>query len=88
MKYAPGEKFLKVRGVLRPDEGDQILVFFSHVDGHLGGGHGLADAEWIVIRRPLRGHDDTLFGRPNPGRSIGCPGVGHPQGVFGIFSYY
>jgi hypothetical protein len=28
------------------------------------------------------------FGRPNPGRPIGCPGVGHHQGVFGVFTYY
>jgi tRNA C32,U32 (ribose-2'-O)-methylase TrmJ len=26
------------------------------------------------------------FGRPTPGRHIGRPGVGHPQGVFGVFS--
>jgi hypothetical protein len=38
-----------------------------------------ADAEWIVISRPLRGHNDTPFGWPTPG---------HPQGVFGVFSYY
>jgi hypothetical protein len=25
---------------------------------------------------------------PTPGWRIGCLGVGHPQGVFGIFSYY
>jgi hypothetical protein len=23
-----------------------------------------------------------------PGRPIGYPGFGHPQGIFGIFSYY
>jgi hypothetical protein len=33
-----------------------------------GGSHDQADAEWIVIRRQLRGHDDTPFGRPAPGR--------------------
>jgi hypothetical protein len=43
---------------------------------------------WIVIRRPLRGHNDTPFGRPTPGRPKGHPRVGHPQGEFGVFSYY
>jgi hypothetical protein len=38
-----------------------------------GGNLDWADAEWI--RGPLRGHDD-----------IGRPGVGHPQGVFVVFS--
>jgi hypothetical protein len=27
-------------------------------------------------------------GRPTPGRPVGRPGVSHPQGVFGGFSYY
>jgi hypothetical protein len=40
------------------------------------------------IRGPLRGHNDTPFGWPTPGRPIHFPEVGHPQGVFGIFSYY
>jgi hypothetical protein len=33
-----------------------------------GEGHDQADAGWIVIRRPLRGHNDTPFGRPPKGR--------------------
>jgi hypothetical protein len=37
---------------------------------------------------PLRGHNDTPFGRPTPGHPIGRPGVSHPSGVFGVFSYY
>jgi hypothetical protein len=41
-----------------------------------------------VIRLPLRGHNDTPFGQPTPGRPIGRPGVGRPLGVFGGFSYY
>jgi len=45
------------------------------------------DAKWIVIRQPLRGHNDTPFGRPNPGRPIGCPEVGRSKGVFGGSSY-
>jgi hypothetical protein len=27
------------------------------------------------------------FGWPTPCQPIGCPGVGLPQGVFGVFSY-
>jgi hypothetical protein len=42
----------------------------------------------IVIRGLLRGHKDTPFGKPIPGCPIGRPGVGHPQGIFGIFSYH
>jgi hypothetical protein len=49
--------------------------------------HDQADAKRIVIRRPLRVRNDTPFGRPTPGRPIGHPGVGHPQSVFGVFSY-
>jgi hypothetical protein len=30
--------------------------------------------------RPLKDHNNTLFGRPNPGWPIGRPGIGHPQG--------
>jgi hypothetical protein len=33
-------------------------------------------------------HNDTPFGQAIPGRPISRPGVGHSQGVFGIFSYY
>jgi hypothetical protein len=57
---------------------------------HFNGGsfHDQADDERIVIRGPFRGHNDTPFGRPIPGRLVGRPGVGHPQGVFGVFSYY
>jgi hypothetical protein len=53
-----------------------------------GGCHDWADAQWIVIRGPLRGHDDTPFGRPTPGQPVGRPGAGHPHDVFGVFSYY
>jgi hypothetical protein len=38
--------------------------------------------------RLLRGHNDKPFGWPTPGRPIGRPGAGHPQVVFGVFSYY
>ena len=46
-----------------------------------GGCHDQADAKWIVIRGPLRGHNDTPFGWPTPGWPIGQPGVGQPKGV-------
>jgi hypothetical protein len=39
---------------------------------------GQADAKWIVIRGPLRGHNDTPCRRPTPGWPIGRPGVGRP----------
>jgi hypothetical protein len=45
------------------------------------------DTFWIVIRKLLRGHDDMPFGQATPGRPIGRLGVGHLQGVFGVFSY-
>jgi WD40 repeat protein len=41
-----------------------------------GGCHDWTDAEWIVKRGPLRGHNDTPFGWTTPGRPIGRPGVG------------
>jgi hypothetical protein len=37
----------------------------------MGEFHDQGDAEWIVIRRPLRGHNDTPFGQPT-----GRPGFG------------
>jgi hypothetical protein len=50
--------------------------------------HDHRDAKWIVIRGQLRGHNDTPFGRPTPGRPIGRPGFGRPLGEFGGFGYY
>jgi hypothetical protein len=47
----------------------------------------LGDAKWIVIRGQLRGHNDTPFEWPTPGRTLDCPVDGRPQGVFGGFSY-
>jgi hypothetical protein len=37
-----------------------------------------ADAKWIVIRWPLRDHNDAPCGRPTPDRPIGRLGVGPP----------
>jgi hypothetical protein len=46
--------------------------------GDSGKFHDQEDAKRIVIRRQLRGHNDTPFGRPTPGRPIGRPAVGRP----------
>jgi hypothetical protein len=32
-------------------------------------------------------HNDTRFGRLTPSWPAGRPGVGFPQGIFGVFSY-
>jgi hypothetical protein len=69
-------------------DGRERLLEIPRIENSKGGCHDLADAEWIVIRRPLRGHNDTPFGQPTPSRPIGRRGVGHAQSVFGIFSYY
>jgi sodium-dependent multivitamin transporter 6 len=45
---------------------------------YIGEFHDQADAKWIVIRGPLRGHNDTSSERPTPGRPIGHPEVGCP----------
>jgi hypothetical protein len=50
-----------------------------NIDYTKGVFHDQADAERIVIRRPLRGHNNTPFGRPTPGRPIGHPYRG-PEG--------
>jgi hypothetical protein len=50
----------------------------------LGEFHVQGEAKWILIRGQLRGHYDTTFGRPTPGRPIDRPGVGCPQGIFGV----
>jgi hypothetical protein len=48
--------------------------------------HYQGDAKWI--REQLRGHNDTRFGRPTPGRPISRLAVVRPQGAFGGLSYY
>jgi hypothetical protein len=47
-----------------------------------GGGWYEADAEWIVIRGRLWGHNNSPCGQPTPGWPIGS------QGVFGVLSNY
>jgi hypothetical protein len=59
----------------------------KHLIDSEGNFHDQGDAKQIVIRGQLRGHD-TPFVQSTPGRPIGCPGVGRPQGVFGGLSYY
>jgi hypothetical protein len=46
----------------------------------IGGSHDQADAEWIVIRTQLWGHNDTPFGRPAARQPSGQPPVGPPAG--------
>jgi hypothetical protein len=50
--------------------------------------HGQTDAKWIVMKESLRDLNDTPFRRPIPSRPVGRPGVGHPQGVIGVFGYH
>jgi hypothetical protein len=61
---------------------------FCSTNSIQGWSHDQVDAEWIVNRRQLWGHNDTPFGRPAPGRPSGRPGSGRPSGVFCIFSYF
>jgi hypothetical protein len=75
-------------GIAEGSESAKDNVEIDITDIKLGKFHDQRDAKWIVIRGQLRGHNDTPFGRPTPGRIIGRPGVGRPQGVFGGFSYY
>jgi hypothetical protein len=67
---------------------ENVIYSSRHFKIIRGGCHDYADAEWIVIRRPLRGHNDTLFGWPNPTQPINCKQVGHTQGVFGVCNYF
>jgi hypothetical protein len=43
--------------------------------GSVGEFRDQGDANWIVIRRPLWGHNDTLCGRPAPGRPMAARGL-------------
>jgi hypothetical protein len=67
-------------GANRADEASLVV--------QLGKSHDQADAEWIIIRWPLRGRNDTPCLRPTPGRPIGRHGMSHPWSVFDIFSTY
>jgi hypothetical protein len=56
-----------------------------------GESHDQADAEWIVIRTQLGGHNNTLFGQPAP--QAGPPGPPWGSGpalqaYFVCFNYY
>jgi len=60
-------------------------VYPLNLGDGIGKYHDQADAEWIVMRTQLRGHNDTPFGRPALGRPSGRPGSGRPSGVFCMF---
>jgi hypothetical protein len=64
-----------------PRVGDEAALRMPAV----GGSHDQEDAEWIVSRGQLRGHNDTTFGWPAPGRPSGRPGSGLLTGVFCMF---
>jgi hypothetical protein len=58
-----------------------------------GGSHDQADAEWIVIRTQLRGHNDTPGGSAGgwPGAAADPPatrGLDALRAYFVCFSYY
>jgi hypothetical protein len=78
----PRNSLKAISGVARP-QGKRLRILST-----LGEFHDQGDAEWVMIRGPLRGHNDTPFGRPTPGRPIGHPGVGLPQGVLGGLNYH
>jgi len=63
----------------------QALAISKLVGGKF---HDQGDAKWIVIRGQLWGDDDTSCGQRARGWPIDRPGSGHPQGLFGDFSYY
>jgi len=68
--------------------GGKNLTYYPDVTGKF---HDQGDAKWIVIRGPLRGHNDAPFKRLTPGRPIGCPGVGRPYAPYSVsggLSYY
>jgi hypothetical protein len=48
------------------------------VETELGEFHVQVEANWLIIRVPLRGHNDTPCGRLIPSRPIGRSGVGRP----------
>jgi hypothetical protein len=50
-----------------------------------GGSHDQTDAEWIVIKTQLRGHNNTPFGQQAPGQPSSRPGSGRSSGVFCMF---
>jgi hypothetical protein len=52
----------------RRTEGSLLARSLTQPDLTGGEFHVQADADWIVIRVPLRGHDDTPCGRPTPGQ--------------------
>jgi hypothetical protein len=69
------------------DHKEEIAVNMTSADEEkfTGEFRDQGDANWILIRGQLRGHNDRPFRRPTPGRPIGRAGVGRPKGVFWWF---
>jgi hypothetical protein len=67
-----------IRVMLAEALGTFVLVAFglganAQTATSKGSCHDQADAEWIVIRGPLRGHNNMPYGRLTPGQPVGCP---------------
>jgi hypothetical protein len=84
-KSSDKRKKKRKRSVVKRDRKKERKTEMRNSEGDF---HDQGDAEWIVIRRSLWGHNCMPFGRPTPGRPIGWLGVGLPQGIMGGFSYY
>jgi hypothetical protein len=69
------------------DHKEEIAVNMTSADEEkfTGEFRDQGDANWILIRGQLRGHNDRPFGRPTPGQPIGRAGVGSLKGVFWWF---
>jgi hypothetical protein len=65
---------------------DNAAGFLLTVECARGKGefHDQGAAKWIVIRRPLWGHNNTPFGRPTPGRPL--PGLS--RGLAALRAYW
>jgi hypothetical protein len=54
----------------------------------IGGSHDQADAEWIVIRTQLRGHNECPLGGQPPAGPSAARGLTALRAYFVCFSYY
>jgi hypothetical protein len=72
-RATPPNGLTAVWGVARPQDGRPAAVFFPLGYPFLPGGHDQADAEWMVIRGPLKGAITIRpeGGRPPAGRQAG-----------------
>jgi ribosomal protein L21 len=75
---------IEKRKVLLAGEQEMVISGTTAIEDVVvvGEFHDQGDVKWIVIRGQLRGHNDTPFGWPTPGRPISRPGVRRPKGVF------